>query len=288
MPQRRRPSRPATSHPAAYAASSLGRRGTLSIAEPSSASASATRRTVVHVGLTWTRSIRASVATLRPAACASDSWPTFLASRSERTALRITGLQIDASSRSSPTSRSTSPSPATITAAGASTCWSSATAPANPRSDSNQRKLLRYDALLGGLAHAGRALPHARALADRGRGLRRRADRPPLGTAADELLTGRVSRLADADAEAAFHARQRIFFATELDLHCGRLQGHRVPRHPPDLRCRLEGTRAGRRPAIEQVASSRSATCGEPPMPHVERSSPDRPEDARARTAWRR
>jgi hypothetical protein len=62
--------------------------------------------------------------------------------------------------------------------------------------------------------------------------------------AADELLTGRVSRMGDPDAEAAFHARRRIFFATELDLHCGRLQGFRVPRHPPELRKRLGGTKA--------------------------------------------
>jgi len=55
------------------------------------------------------------------------------------------------------------------------------------------------------------------------------------------------------DTEAAFHARKRIFFATELDLHCGRLRGFRVPRHPPELRRRLEGAKAGRRPAIEQV-----------------------------------
>ncbi|MDA0167031.1 hypothetical protein OM076_42615 [Solirubrobacter ginsenosidimutans] len=58
-------------------------------------------------------------------------------------------------------------------------------------------------------------------------------------TAADELLTGRVSRLGDADSEAAFHARKRIFFATELDL--------------PDLRRRLDGAGPARRPAIEQV-----------------------------------
>ena len=71
--------------------------------------------------------------------------------------------------------------------------------------------------------------------------------------AADELLTGRVSRLGDPDTEAAFHARKRIFFATELDLHCGRLQGFRVPRPPPELRRRLGGAKAARRVDAEQV-----------------------------------
>jgi hypothetical protein len=123
----------------------------------------------------------------------------------------------------------------------------------NPRSDSNQRKLLRYDALLVGwhtMVERYRTLGHSPIV------VVACADEPTArrwATAADELLTGRVARLGDADTEAAFHARKRIFFATELDLHCGRLQGFRVPRHPPDLRRKLDGARAARQPQIEQV-----------------------------------
>jgi hypothetical protein len=82
------------------------------------------------------------------------------------------------------------------------------------------------------------------------------ADEPTarrFATAADELLTGRVSRLGDPDSEAAFHARRRMFFATELVLHCGRLRGLRVPMYPPDLRRRLEGAAAARRTDADLV-----------------------------------
>ena len=123
----------------------------------------------------------------------------------------------------------------------------------NPRSDSNQRKLLRYDALLSGwhvMVERYRTLGHSPIV------VVACADEPTArrwATAADELLTGRVARLGDPDTEAAFHARRRIFFATELDLHRGRLRGLRVPRHPPDLRRRVEGRNAARHPAVELV-----------------------------------
>lgn len=123
----------------------------------------------------------------------------------------------------------------------------------NPRSDSNTRKLLRYDALLVAwhtMVERYRTLGHSPIV------VVACADEPAArrwATAADELLTGRIGRLGDPDAEAGFHARKRIFFATELDLHCGRLRGYRVPDHPPELRRRLEGPRAARDVPVKPV-----------------------------------
>jgi hypothetical protein len=123
----------------------------------------------------------------------------------------------------------------------------------NPGSDSNTRKLLRYDALLVAwhpMVERCRALGHSPIV------VVACADEPTTrrwATTADELLTGCISRLGDPDTEAAFHARTRIFFAAELDLHCGRLRGYRVPDHPPELRRRLDGARASRDVPVKQV-----------------------------------
>jgi hypothetical protein len=123
----------------------------------------------------------------------------------------------------------------------------------NPRSDSNTRKLLRYDALLSGwhvLVERYKLLGHSPIV------VVACADEPTAkrwAHVADELLTGCVTRMGDPDAEAAFHGRTRMFFVTELDLHRGLMRGYRVPRHPRELRYRLHAAKAARRVEIQQI-----------------------------------
>ena len=123
----------------------------------------------------------------------------------------------------------------------------------NPRSDSNTRKLLRYDALLSGwhvLLDRYRATGHSPivvVVCQDEPAARRWAQ------TADSLLTGRLARMGDPPTEARFPARRRMFFATELDLHRGQLRGFRVPREPPDVRHQVGGARAARKVDLEHL-----------------------------------
>jgi hypothetical protein len=122
----------------------------------------------------------------------------------------------------------------------------------NPRSDSNVRKLARYDALLtawhtviGRYKTLGSA-PVCVVVCQDEPAARRWA------AAADELLTGRLSRMGDPESEARSPARRRMFFATELDLHRGSLRGYRVAAQQPELR-RRQGDRGTAPPDPELV-----------------------------------
>jgi len=123
----------------------------------------------------------------------------------------------------------------------------------NPRSDSNTRKLLRYDALLSGwhvLLDRYRVIGHSPIV------VVVCEDEPTAkrwAQTADGLLTGQISRMGDAPTEARFPGRRRIFFATELDLHRGLLRGFRVPALPPDVRQKLGGAKAARTIDLEHL-----------------------------------
>jgi hypothetical protein len=123
----------------------------------------------------------------------------------------------------------------------------------NPRTDSNTRKLLRYDALLSGwhvMLDRYRATGHspiAVVVCQDEPAARRWAQ------TADALLTGRLARIGDPPTEARFPARRRMFFATELDLHRGLLRGYRVPSEPPDVRRKTGGAKAARKIDLEHV-----------------------------------
>jgi hypothetical protein len=66
-------------------------------------------------------------------------------------------------------------------------------------------------------------------------------------TAADRELTGRLWHPSAAADEKAYMGRQRVLFASELDVHIARLEARRVPRVPPGD-ARRRGGGAGVRP----------------------------------------
>jgi hypothetical protein len=110
----------------------------------------------------------------------------------------------------------------------------------NPRAESNVRKLARYDALLTAWYLV---LRRYRTLGGGPVAIVACEDEPAArrwAAVADELLTGRLSRMGDPESETRFSARRRMFFATELDLHRGTLRGYRVAAQPPDLRRRQQ------------------------------------------------
>jgi hypothetical protein len=82
-------------------------------------------------------------------------------------------------------------------------------------------------------------------------------------TAADELLTGRVARLGDADTEAAFHARKRIFFATSSTCTAGACRASASPVTRPTCAAssRARVPHVSRR--SNRSRSSRIATCAD-------------------------
>lgn len=121
-----------------------------------------------------------------------------------------------------------------------------------------EAKLRRYDGLLTGWA---RMLDRYRMLGNPPVVVLVAEDEPSalsLVRLADRLLTGRLAKAGESEAEWPYPARRALFVAVERDIHLGSLAAFQLPALPPDQRERIDGRGArGLRPRRVELVEAR-------------------------------